>query len=143
MKKLLFICLFTIAKIGYSADLTEVRILGEQISDCNLSRDSVTAALVGTMRYNRINVTENRGGVVLYHQVTALNTNGGCAVAAKLEFKVYEYVFIKSLKKNVMSSVVICDRGTILSGPTHSMQTRVNSVLRDLAQECVMEISKH
>jgi hypothetical protein len=142
MKKLLLVCLLTIAQSSYSADLTEVKIFGEEIKDCNLSKDSVTAALVGTMRYNRINVTENRGGIVLYHQVTALNINGGCAVSAKLEFKVYEYVFIKSLNKNVMSSVVICDRGTILTGPTHNMQTRVNSSLRDIAQECVVEISK-
>ncbi len=142
MKKLLLVCLLTIVQSSYSAELTEVRVSEERITDCNLSKDSVTASLVGTMRYNRINVTESRGGVVLYHQVTALNTNNGCAVAAKLEFKVYEYVFIKNLNKKVMSSVVICDRGNILTGPTHSMQTRVNDSLRDLAQECLLEISR-
>jgi hypothetical protein len=142
MKKLLLVCLLTIAQSSYSADLTEVRISGEQITDCNLSRDSVTAALASTMRYNRINVTENRGGVVLYHQVTALNTSGGCAVALKMEFKAYEFVFIKNLNKKVMSSVVICDRGNLLTGPVHSMQTRVNDSLKDSAQQCLLEISK-
>lgn len=142
MKKLLLVCLLIIAQSSYSADLTEVKISGEKISECNLSRESITASLAATMRYNRINVTENHGAVVLYHQVTGLNTSGGCAVTARLEFKVYDFVFIKNLNKKVMSSVVICDRGNILTGPTHSMQTRVNDSLRDLAQECILEISK-
>ncbi len=142
MKKLLLVCFLTIAQSSYSADLTEVKISGEQIKDCNLSRDSVTAALVGAMRYNRIKITESFNGVHLYHSVTALNINGGCAASVVVEFKVYEYLYIKNLNKNIMTGAVICGDGTLLTGPTHNMQTRVNDAAKDMAQRCLLEISK-
>ena len=142
MKKLLLVCLLTIVQSSYSADLTEVRISGEQINSCNLSRDSVSAALGAAMRYNRIKLTENLGGVVLYHAVTAQTINGGCAAVVKVEFKVYEFVFVKNLNKKIMSGAVLCGNGTLLTGPTYDLQTRVNNSAKDMAQQCLLEISK-
>lgn len=143
MKKLLFIYLLTIAQFGYSANLTEVNVFGEKVTDCNLSTASVTAALTGTMRYNRINVTDNFGGVVyLYHQVTAANISGGCAANVKIEFKVYEGVFVKNLNKKVTTNAVICSENSILIGQISTFQTRVNDAAKDMAQQCLLEISK-
>ncbi len=142
MKKLFFTFLLIIAQSSYSANLTEVKITGEKILGCNLSTDSVSAALVGTMRYNRINITDKTSGVYLYHNVTAMNINGGCAASLVVEFKVYEYVFIKNLNKAIMTGSILCSNGTLLTGPTHNMQTRINDAAKDMAQQCLLEISK-
>lgn len=142
MKKLLFACFLMVAQSSYSADLTEVRISGEQITDCGLSTDSVTAALAGTMRYNRINVVEKWGSVVLYHQVTAMNVSGGCAASVRVDFRVYEHVFVRNLNKKIMSSAVLCGSLELLTGPTHNIQRRVNDSAKDIAQQCLLKISK-
>lgn len=142
MKKLLFACLLMVAQSSYSADLTEVRISGEKINGCNLSMNSVAASLGATMRYNRINLTEKFGGVNLYHAVTAHSNGGQCATFVKVEFKIYEYVFVKNLNQKIMSSVVLCGNGTLLTGPSYDMQTRVNDAAKDMAQQCLLEISK-
>lgn len=142
MKKLLFACLLMVAQSGYSADLTEVRISGEKIKNCNLTTESVSAALGATMRYNRINLTESYSGVVLYHAVAASNISGGCAAYITVEFKVYDFVFVKNLNKKIMTGAVLCGQGTLLTGPTYDMQTRVNDSAKDMAQQCLLEISK-
>jgi hypothetical protein len=142
MKKLLLVCLLTIAQSSYSADLTEVNIFGEDITGCNLSSDSVTASLLGTMRYNRINVSKGFNGVNLYHQVTAMRVQGGCVANVRVEFKVYDYIFVKNLNKKVMSNAVICGNVFLLTGPEHNIQTRVNDSAKEIAQKCLLEISK-
>ncbi len=142
MKKLLFTCLLIIAQSSYSANLTEVNIFGEDIPECNLSSDSVTASLLGTMRYNRIDTNKTFNGVNLYHQVTAMKIQGGCVANVRVEFKVYEYIFVKNLNKKVMSNAVICGKVFLLTGPEHNMQTRVNDSAKEIAQKCLLEISK-
>lgn len=142
MKKLLFTCFLMVAQSSYSADLTEVNIFGEDITGCNLSSDSVTAALLGTMRYNRINIKKSIDGVNLYHQVTAMNIRGGCVANVRVEFKVYEYIYVRNLNKKIMSNAVICGNVILLTGPEHNIQTRVNDSAKEIAQQCLLKISK-
>jgi hypothetical protein len=142
MKKLLFIYLLLIAQSSYSADLMEVHVIGEKINNCNLSENSVTAALVGAMKYNSIKSSKSFSGVFLYHSVNAMKTNTGCVAHSRIEFKVYESVFVRSLNKKVMSEVVLCSKGVLLTGPEYDMQTRVNDAVKDYAQQCLLEISK-
>jgi hypothetical protein len=142
MKKLLFVCLLLTSQLGYSAYLTEVKVTGEKIIGCGLNKDSVTSALIGTMRYNRINVTEKDGDVYLYHQVTALEIPGGCAVNVSIEFTMFENVFVKNLKKKIFSQVQLCGSNYLLTGPKYDMQVRVNDTAKDLAQKCLIQISK-
>lgn len=142
MKKLLFIFFLLLSQYGYSAYLTEVKVIGERVSGCDLNEDSVTAALIGTMRYNRVNVTESDGGVYLYHQVNAMDVAGGCAVNVSLQFIVYEYVFVKNLKKKIMSQAELCSYNHLMTGPKYNMQTRVNDIAKELAQKCLIRISK-
>lgn len=142
MKKLLFICLLVFTQTTYSADLTAVDVFGETIDACGLRSDSVTAALVGTMRYNRINIKKSPFGVNLYHQVTAMNIRGGCVANVRVEYKVYESVFVENLNKKIFSSAVLCGKVILLTGPEHNMQTRVNDEAKAIAQECLLEISQ-
>lgn len=142
MKKLVFVFLLAIANVVYSEDLTQVNVFGEDINGCGLRSESVTAALVGTMRYNRINVIKGFGGVNLYHQITAMDIRGGCAANVRVEFKTFEYVYVANLNKKIMSNVVLCGNVMLLTGPEHNMQTRVNNSAKELAQECLLKISR-
>jgi hypothetical protein len=94
------------------------------------------------MRYNRINVTEKDGDVYLYHQVTALEIPGGCAVNVSIEFMMFENIFVKNLKKKIFSQVQLCGSNYVLTGPKFDMQVRVNDIAKDLAQKCLIQISK-
>jgi hypothetical protein len=142
MKKLLLVFFLTIAQSAYSANLTEVNIYGEKISDCSLTNASVSAALAGTMRYNRVNVTEKISDIGLYHRVTSVKINGGCAVSVQLEFQVFENILVKNLNKKIMTNAVLCGKNELLAGPIYDMQTRVNNSASDMAQQCLLEISK-
>ena len=143
MKRLCLIILFLLGSNAYALTLDRVNLFGEDIKECGLSSESVTASLASLMRYNRISMTDSLSGVNLYHQVTAIDTGNGCAAHASILFYSYQTnIFVPTLKRSLSADVVLCNKSALLTGPKHSLQTRVNNEIKSLAEQCLLIIDK-
>ena len=143
MKKLIFLFASLYVSSSIALTLDKVHTFGEEITECGLSRDSVTASLAGLMRYNRIPMGDSATSVTLYHQVTAIDMGNGCAAHINISFYTYEpKVFVPTLKRSLSADVVLCKLSSLLVGAKHSIQRRVNDEAKSLSEECLLRIDK-
>ena len=140
MKNLIPIILFLFCNYSYSLSINEVKIVGEEIENCSLSRESVDASLSSVARYNRINIKAT-GNVTIYHQVNALPVQSNfCAVNLHLDFRVHDYVRVKD--KNIFTTIQLCSQSYMLTGIISGLQTRLNDAAKQAFELCLVEIEK-
>ena len=143
MNNLVFVILIMFGTNTFGLTLNKVNIFGEDIRECGLSSDSVTASLASLMRYNRIAMDKSLNSVNLYHQVTSIDLGNSCASNINISFHTYEpSIFVPTLKKNISADAVLCNKTVLLTGPKSSMQNRVNNEAKSLAEECLLVIDK-
>lgn len=143
MKNLLFSILLMFGTNTFGLSLDRVNVFGEEIKECGLSMDSVTASLASLMRYNKITMTNSANSVNLYHQVTSIDMGNSCAAHININFYVFEpSIFIPTLKRSMSADAVLCNKSILLTGAKYSMQNRVNNEAKSLAEQCLLVIDK-
>jgi hypothetical protein len=142
VKKIITFLIGCISCTAFSLTLDSVNIFGEEISGCNLSMDSVDASIASAMRFNRVGVSD-KSTISAYHQITALEIAGGCAVNVKFQIYFNSFVAIPpENKKYVFLRNEICAKGALLTGQRFNLQTRVNDILKEYVDLCINEFSK-
>lgn len=142
MKKFLLIISFL--SVCFSANaltLKSVNIFGEDVNECDVTSSSVDAALAAVMRYSRIDVSPS-SPTNLYHQVTLLDVNSGCAASINISIYSLEVSFIPTYQKKVVHHAVLCTKSSLLTGPRYNMQSRVNDFAKRMVESCLMQIDK-
>lgn len=138
MKKLVLTFLILFIGNAHSLTLSMVEVYGEPISKCELSSESIDAALKSVMRYNRIQVSSSR--VKLYHSAVAIDMSSSCAVNLSIMFYLHEKIYSPNLKTSLYADVVLCENNTLLTGPKYNLQTRVNDMAKEMVDKCLAKI---
>ena len=143
MKKILILVLILFGSKTYGLTLDSVNVFGEDIKNCGLSSDAVTASLASVMRYNKIQINKSSNSVDLYHQVTAVDMGNACSAHINISFYTYEpKIFVPTLKRNLSADAVLCNKSMLLTGPKYDLQSRLNESAKTLAEQCLLVIDK-
>ncbi len=143
MKKILIVILVLFGSKAYGLTLDNVNIFGEDIKQCGLFSDSVTASLASLMRYNKIPISRSPNSVNLYHQVTAIDMGNTCSAHLNISFYTFEpKIFVPTLKRNLSADAVLCNKSMLLTGPKYDLQSRLNDSAKTLAEQCLLIIDK-
>jgi hypothetical protein len=150
----LFFALFAFCCFGSAAQAQEfppVHVLSEQDDDdartCQVSNSSSKAAVESELRYNRVPIATREQYVQLealrvYVEFNALEIPGGCVVSHRISLGNYQPVLLLVTGKAMNATVEICNKGGIMSGPSHNLQSRLNAAFRDYTSQCLSEYQK-
>lgn len=116
---------------------------------CQVSNSSAVDAVKAALRYNGIQVASQAdyradkavGATVTLGAVeSSVGSNTiGCAVSYRLSLDNFQEIFDVVTQKRFNTTVVFCSRSGIAIGVRAGMQTRINDLLREAADECVSD----
>lgn len=142
MNKIFALLIGFISCAAFSFTLENVKVFGEDVKGCNVSRSSADASIASAMKFNRIEVN-NESKINAYHQISVLEIPGGCAV--NVNFQIYFFSAVTVPPENtkyISLKNQICGDGSLLVGPAFNMQTRINDFLKESVDFCISEIYK-
>lgn len=147
MKKIIVVLILVFSSSLYALDLQRAYVFSEKDdgdnTKCGISYNAATSAVEAELRQNRIVIGSDKSDYIFYVNNLALSYGESCAVNVSLEAYYFASVPLPSIKnKKIFGQVSLCHEGTILSGPTYSLQNRINDSLKSMTDQCISRIEK-
>jgi hypothetical protein len=146
MRNLLFACLlFSYSLVVEAAQLASIKVVHEKVSDetsqCGITSIANIAAVESIFRQNRISITSD-SQVFAYIRVSSIKDSVGCFTTVTLQLYFFTNANIPKTSSRVLVVAELCERGTMLTGASANMQSRVADNLRSFAEICISEVEK-
>ena len=150
----LLIALIAFCHVGSAAQAQEIPpvfVMAEEDDEnartCQVSNASIGAAVESEFTYNRVPIGTveqylSDKAINSYVRTTILVISGTCAISTSFSLKNDQPVVLSVTGKAMFATVEICNKGGLLSGPTHNMQSRLNAAFRDYTSQCNSEYRK-
>lgn len=115
----------------------------EEARRCSINLEALKAAAAGKLRSNgyRIHHVREYDSMNVWLDVTPLSHGGLCAVFLQVIFA-FRHVVNSNWDSIYDTEVIICRKGTLLSGPANTTQTALRESVIQNVEVCVNEEEK-
>jgi hypothetical protein len=138
------IAAITILSCSCAVDAASVDVVVESLDkpaqDCGISSSQLESLARLTLRNNRVQPTTDKTGAYLYVRVTAVGGTGFCAAAIHVAIMAPLPITGSSgftVPKSRGIAAVLCESGSMLSGPQSNIASRVSIDVEDLTKQCL------
>lgn len=144
MKFILLIILVSIQISALSQPIKNLYVFSEKDDDdfrrCNLSSEGLVATAKSTLRYNRINVS-NQSNIDLKLWIAPSVipiTNNYCATVISIQ--IYKLGVISLSTGAMIGDHVLCNKTSIGTYTIQNTQTQLNNTVREMIELCISKI---
>ena len=149
---LAFIFSFSLGNAAHARIKIEgVYVFGEADSadgkSCGVAYTSAVSAVEATLRANNIKLLSSSAldDISAYVNLNPVPTSDrSCALSWNVRFRIYgKKTAYGPNKVSLGGDLVLCKDSGVMTGPTYTLQTRVNDELRSATEKCISEVEKN
>jgi hypothetical protein len=147
MNFILLILLISIQLPAFSQPIKNLYVFSEKDDDdfrrCNLSSEGLVATAKSTLRYNRINVSNQFNSDLdlwIAPSVIPINDNF-CAAAVSIQ--IYKRGVISFSTGAMIGDHVLCNKTSIGTYKIQNTQTQWNNAVREMIELCISKIESN